>query len=57
MQLDLFEFLALLPFVTGFLALECLDFGKRSKPVKSNKLFLTGKLTQKELGLDQTREK
>ncbi len=56
MQLDFFVFLTLLSFLTGFLALERLDFGRWSKPVKSPKLF-HGKLTQKELGLDQTREK
>ena len=57
MQLDVFVFLTLLPFLTGFLALDHLDFGIWSKPLTSPKLFQTGKLTQKELGLDQTREK
>lgn len=40
MPLDLFVFLALLPFVTGFLTLERLDFG-------TPKSFQPGKLTQK----------
>ena len=51
MPLDLFVFLALLPFVTGFLTLERLDFGMP-------KSLQPGKLTQKkEVGLDQTRMK
>jgi hypothetical protein len=40
MPLDLFVFLGLLPFVTGFLTLERLDFG-------TPKSFQPGKLTQK----------
>jgi hypothetical protein len=51
MPLDLFVFLALLPFITGFLTLERLDFGMP-------KSFQPGELTQKkEVGLDQTRMK
>ena len=37
MQLDVFVSLALSPFITGFLALERLDFGRRLKPVASPK--------------------
>ena len=47
MPLDLFVFLALLPFVIGFLALERLDFGRQSKPAKPPNSFQPGKLTQK----------